>query len=132
MHIEEAIRKVMEGKKVRHSSWHKDNFLYFDPQKMIIIFYDWQYSSFQISPDMLTSAGWRDIKNPSQDMNFIEALKLLYQGKKIANDEDDSYQFLEFSNVDQEIYKRILVEKEFVIDHKALFSNEWIEVGEIN
>ena len=108
--------------------FNKDNFLNMDLEKNVIIFYDWQYDSFHISPEMLISDGWYDTEYPQLNLLFGIALQALRAGKRIANNQDHSYSFLEFDPIDQVIYKRILVEKEFLIDHKALFSNEWLEV----
>lgn len=131
MHIKDVIAALKEGKKIRHSSWDREDFIALDKESEYkIYFYRLEAIPFHIYPDTLLSDGWHSIDQSHKCLDFSQALSLLAQGVKI-NHEDylaDNVNFIEMDLSTKNIYAKKLITEEFTIDHKCLFSTEWMEV----
>lgn len=127
MRINEVIIALKDGKKVRHSSWGRDDFIYFDKGQNAIFFYHLASHPFNIEPDTLISIGWFSVDNPSETFDFQEALNRLVTGQRIKNEDDeDVHEFIEMDMGTKTIIKRKMETRDFSLDHVSLFSTEWM------
>ncbi len=131
MHIKEVVSALQEGKKIRHSSWEREDYIAIDKKRdNQIYFYRLEALSFHVLPDTLLSTDWYTIDKSHTNLDFIQALSLLAQGAKLKHDDmlDDIEGYIEMDLATKAIYARKITKREFTIDHKSLFSTEWMEV----
>lgn len=127
MHIKDALLRLKEGKKIRHSSWGKEEYICMNDKTNDITFYHLQAISFNMEPSILISNEWETLDGNRKNMDFMDALFVLSQGGKIRSDYIEG-EFIEMDLLTKNIFVKKVIESEFIIDHQSLFSTEWIEV----
>lgn len=131
MHISTAIEKLKQGKKITHLSWPKDSYLQIDSISTHMMFFQYEATPFNITPDILLSSNWYTLDGSHTSLDFVQALALLSQGYKLSFEENDlspSFSFIEMDMISKDIYQKKIIHRDFILDQKSLFSNEWVEV----
>lgn len=125
MHIKEGLKLLMEGKKITHSKWGKNDYISFDQDNESISFYTLDYQPFCVDVNLLISEGWASTDKSFVHLSFVEALTLLQRGIKIMHDDFD-FDYLEM-DIAQNLIAVSHAKREFILSHQSLFSMDWRE-----
>lgn len=127
MFIKEAIQLLKQGKKIRHASMAKDDFIKLDEKEKEVKYYYLRSNHFLLDTEILLSSGWHEKDKQDQDLFFEDALDLMMQGKRLCHESNEDG-FYEFDQLSQTIIKKKYEPTKFSIEHQTLLSNEWVEV----
>ncbi len=124
MNITEALDALKEGKKIKHTSWGKDDFLALKDND--ICFFRLEYFLFNFSPSILLTHDWETLDGTQKNLPFLKALEILSNGGRIKS-KDVKGEFIEMDLSSKNILVRQISKVDFVMEHSSLLSNGWME-----
>jgi len=124
MDFQEAIKELNAGKKIRRRAWDNSIFLLVSPQTKNIYCYRYGIKLFDYDLELFNSDGWF-IEDDNKEYTFSEAIKAIFERKKVFHKVWENGDFIFCSDNKKEIYRNQLEFFNFLPTHECLNANDW-------